>query len=351
MNKKISIIVGSVVFLIVGFVVLLGSLSSTLTEANKALNQAQTPEELVEVWQDFNPELKSSNSKKLLTSLRTRARELELNEEEIEQLKEFLPKGEKSLNVIVIPDLSRRIIDTINNPHQIENDQLVIETIWNEFVKISKFKRNSSDFFSINVTDLDQAKGSFSSIANNLRLDVSEKNKSNRILFTDSLNSTIKENVKKMYEQAQQKPLGADYKFYFRRHLPGLLKSADLDYSYRNKIILITDGYLEAENEPADTKIAGYEKLLKQAVLNGTIDQKIRELGLNIPVLPIDLSNADVLICEVNERKSGRGFHFEILQSYWTQWLEGMGAKNVVFIGREQSTQQTQKQIREFLKK
>ena len=353
MKKKTLYITLGIIAIIVGFITLLASYTSPLSEAKKEIKKAETAEELVQIWDTFANDVNESTSKKILTAINDRAEELELETNDMSELIDRLPKGEKSMNVIVVPDLSRRIIDEYNNPDQIANDQMIIETIWEEFVKVSKFKKQSNDFFSVNVTDMDQAKGAFSSIANNLRLDLSEKEKNqpNRTLFNDSLDQIVKTNVSKLYAAAQQQPLGADYKFYFRRYLPNQLKTPDLKSNYRNKLVIITDGYLEGENQPVDTKIIGYEKELKAAVLNGTIDQTIKQLGLSIPAVAVDLSHTDVLICEVNERKIGKGYHFEILQSYWTQWLESMGAKSITFIGREQSTQQTQKQIRQFFKK
>nr|WP_297307813.1 hypothetical protein [uncultured Flavobacterium sp.] len=353
MKKKTLYITCGIVATIVGFITLLASYTSPLSEAKKEIKKAENAEELVHIWNSFSKDVNASTSKKIMTAISDRAEELEVEADDMLVLIDHLPKGKKSMNVIVVPDLSRRIIDEFNNPGQVANDQLIIETIWEEFVKISKFKKQSNDFFSVNVTDLDQAKGTFSSIANNLRLDLSEKgrNQPNRTLFNDSLDQLVKTNVSKLYAAALQQPLGADYKFYFRRYLPNQLKTSDLKNNFRNKLVIITDGYLEGENQPADTKIVGFEKELKAAVINGTIDQKIKQLGLSIPTLAVDLSHTDVLICEVNERKIGKGYHFEILQSYWTQWLENMGAKSVTFIGREQSTQQTQKQIRQFLKK
>jgi hypothetical protein len=78
-----------------------------------------------------------------------------------------------SLNIIVIPDLSRRITDTIENPKQIENDLVVLNTIWSSFVEYSKLKQDTKDKLIVDVTDIDQAKGQFSSIANQLQFDLS----------------------------------------------------------------------------------------------------------------------------------------------------------------------------------
>lgn len=352
-NKKTLLIVLSIISIVTIAIIGLASFKTDLAKAKADLKIAQDTQEVIQVWQKYAKDLSLANSKVLMKSIKDKLEQLEISDQELHQILDVFPKAPKSLNVIVVPDLSRRIIDQYNNPDQILNDKALINTIWDEFVQVAKYKKQSSDYFGINLTDLDQAQGTFSKISDDLRFDLSEKekNKPNRTLFSDSLNNIVKARIDQLYSIAENKPLGADYRYYIRRYLPNQLKTPDLSNDFRNKLIIITDGYLEAENQSADTKITGYEKELKTAVLNGTIKQKIKALALEIPPIDIDLSNTDVLICEVNERKNGKGYHFEILQAYWTMWFESMGAKSVTFLGREQSLKQSQKHIKQYLKK
>jgi Na+-transporting NADH:ubiquinone oxidoreductase subunit NqrF len=114
-------------------------------------------------------------------------------------------------------------------------------------------------------------------------------------------------------------------------------------------VIIITDGYIEAENRHPDTKITGYEQALHKAVLNGKVKEKIRELRLNIPKEDVDLKDVDFLICEINERRSGSGYDFEILKAYWEDWIKNMDANKVNVIGRSQAISLTIRHIREFI--
>ena len=148
-----------------------------------------------------------------------------LNDEEIKKCLKWLPPSQTSVNIIVIPDLSRRIIDTINNPNQISNDIFVLNTIWHSFVDYSKLKQDTKDRLIVDVTDIDQAKGQFGEIANELQFDLStHKGKSNRLYFTPDKDKQFERSIETMYSSAKDKPLGADYRFYFRRYLPNLLK-------------------------------------------------------------------------------------------------------------------------------
>lgn len=153
-----------------------------------------------------------------------------------------------------------------------------------------------------------------------------------------------------MYKLAKQKPLGADYRFYLRRYIANHLKKPTLFDNYSNKIIFITDGYLEAEGKPADTKIKDYEPQLHRAVSIGNVSQFISSNGLNIPIVNgIDFTNSEMLICEVNERKAGKGFDYEILKAYWEDWFERMNVKKSHFLQREQANNITVKKIEQFI--
>ncbi len=73
-------------------------------------------------------------------------------------------------------------------------------------------------------------------------------------------------------------------------------------------------------------------------------------LGLNIPKVPVDLSNTDVLVCEVNERRIGKTKDFEIQKAYWEDWFERMNAHKISFIQREQANDLTKKRVEDFFK-
>lgn len=281
-------------------------------------------------------------------AVREKLNSFNLNAEELSKCLEWLPPAQTSINVIIIPDLSRRIVDTINNPDQIHNDTLVLNAVWHSFVNYSRLKQDTKDRLIVDVTDIDQAKGQFSAIANQLQFDLStHKGKSNRLYFTDDKNKQFENAVDELYKSAKQKPLGADYLLYFRRYLINRIKNPTLFENYINKVVIITDGYLEAEHRPADTKLTPE---LYKSVNIGNTKEVITALGLNIPKAQVDLSNTDVLVCEVNERRTGKTKDFEILKSYWEDWLSRMNAHKTFFIQREQATDLTKKRIEEFFR-
>lgn len=292
-------------------------------------------------------------------AVRNKLNSFRLNEEDLVKCLEWIPPSKTSLNIIVIPDLSRRLIDTIDNPKQIENDLVVLNTIWSSFVEYSKLKQDTKDKLIVDVTDIDQAKGQFSSIANQLQFDLStHKGKSNRLYFTEEKNKQFHDAVVALYKSAKEKPLGADYIFYFRRYLVNHLKKPTLYDNYVNKVIIITDGYLELEKSQdygggSRWKYTEFNSQLYNSVNIGNIKNTITTLSLNFPKLKnIDLKYTDILVCEVVEKKEGKTKDFEILKTYWEDWFERMNANpsKIKIIQREQANDITKKRIDEFFK-
>lgn len=357
-KKPLYILAGFLVFF--GLFIYLITRPSKQSKAIKELETSFNKKDVEMVWYKYKADL--YQDEEFLLQTRKKLSILNLTEEEIQECSGWLPPAPKSINLIIIPDLSRRIIDTVNNPNQISNDIFVLETIWKSFVDNSKLKQDTKDKLIIDVTDMDQAKGQFGAVADSLQFDLSNhKGKSNRLYFTNEKDKQFQSSIREMYKLAKEKPLGADYRFYLRRYLVNHIKKPTLFDNYINKVVVITDGYLEAEGKPADTKIYGFESQLHQAVSIGNLLDVITAKGLSIPKVDIDLSNTEILICEVNERKyfpftkiksTGKGFDFEILKTYWEDWFNRMNIKKpIVFIQREQANELTAKRVNDFITK
>lgn len=347
-----------VLIVVMAFFILFISLISMPSKLNTAIEEIQISANENDVKQIFDKykfdlvETDENGNKiiaiEFMDEVREKLNSFKLNEEKTKKCLEWLPAGKTSINLIVIPDLSRRILDEKNNPNQVASDKLIFSNIWKSFVEITMLKQDSKDKIIIDVTDAEQAKGQFSAIANKLQFDLStHKGKSNRLFFTEEKTNQFSLGIEEMYKSAIQKPLGADYVFYFKRYLEGRIKKNTLFDTYINKVIIITDGYLESEDRSADTKLTPQ---LYQSLNIGNTNEMISMLGLNIPKVNVDLSNTEILICEVNERKTGKGKDYEILKAYWTDWLKRMNAKQVQFLHREQASVITSNKINEFIK-
>lgn len=341
-------------FILAGFLVVFGlfiyfiTRPSTQSIAIQELDRSFNKKDVEMVWYKYKADLYKDDE--FLTEVRKKLSSFNLSEDEIHECKGWLPTPPTSINLIIIPDLSRRIIDTVNNPNQISNDFFVLQTIWKSFTDFSKLKQDTKDKLIVDITDIDQAKGQFGKVANDLQFDLSShKGKSNRLFFTSDKDKQFENSIKEMYKLAKDKPLGADYRFYLRRYLINHLKQPTFFDNIINKVVIITDGYLEGENKPADTKIKGYESQLYPSVSIGNTLQVITNNGLNIPIVNIDLSNTEVLVCEVNERKRGKGFDYDILKAYWEDWFKRMNVKKITVIQREQANNLTGKRVADFI--
>lgn len=357
------------IYLLLGFLIFFGVFIYFITRPSlqsKAIDQIQVCSNVNDVkslFERYKFDLleNDENGNKIVAidfqnAVRDKLNSFNLNDDEIQKCLEWLPPAKTNINVIVIPDLSRRIIDTINNPNQISNDMVILNTIWHSFVDYSKLKQDTKDKLIVDVTDIDQAKGQFGEVANQLQFDLStHKGKSNRLYFTEEKDKQFEQAITKMYQSAQQQPLGADYLLYFRRYLSNRIKKSTLYDNYINKAIIITDGYLELEKKQdygsgLRWNYTECNPQLYRSVNIGNTKELIASLGLNIPKQPLDLSNTDILVCEVNERKTGKTKDFEILKAYWEDWFERMNTHKISFIQREQANDLTKKKIEDFFK-
>jgi len=336
-------------FLFFAFFIFLITRPSTQSTAKGELEICVNIPEVKSVWDKFKPEL--HDDEEFILEVRKKLDTFKPDETQVIECIAWLPQAPTSVNIVIIPDLSRRITDQVNNPDQVKNDTILLHAAWSSFVENFKLGVDTKHKLIVDVTDINQAKGQFGKVANNLQFDLAKhKGKSNRLYFTHQTDLMFLNSIKNMYASAVQLPLGADYRFYFKRYLEDRLKKPTLFDNFINKLIIITDGYMEAQGKYADTKIYGFETQLRLAVSKNNVLQEITELGFNIPKENVDLSNTEILICEVNDRKMGKGYDYEILKTYWTEWLGRMNVKKLLFLQREQALDITRQKLNDFIK-
>jgi len=333
---------GLFVFLLMG--------ASLKTEAIRSLASCNNKEEVKGLYQKYKNEL--FDNEDFLNEVRLRLTELNLPDSSLMQCQSWLPQPPTSLNVIIVPDLSRRITDEDNNEHQIVNDRAIIQYIWEKFAEEVSLKMNSKDCFRLTIADPEQAQGQFDQIADKLFYDLSvHTNKTNRLYFTDYKKRKLLKNTDLLYAMSMENTSGADYISFFRRYCEPLLKKSDLFNRYENKVIILTDGYLEKTKDITFTKLnivpenyQAYEKSTPEII------ERITEKECNIPLAEVNLKETDVLVCEVNERESGLNRDYQILEAYWSDWLTRMEPKNFTLVSRNYSMNQTYQDIDKFIK-
>ena len=130
-------------YILGGFLIFFGIFIYAITRpsiqsiALKELETSYNTKDVEKVWDKYKADL--SKDEEFLFETRKKLTGFSLTEDEINACRNWLPPAPISINLIIIPDLSRRIIDTLNNPDQINNDIFILRTIWKSFVDFSKW--------------------------------------------------------------------------------------------------------------------------------------------------------------------------------------------------------------------
>lgn len=314
-----------------------------------------------------NRNLEKTIDQDFLQEVRKKLSSLNLPEEEIKECNKWLPPLPTSLNLIVVPDLSKRIVDEMNNPDQIKNDTILLSHIWKAFEVYAKQSVSTKHRLVIDLTDEKQAEGQFKNWADSLVFELPEHNAKN--LRTNWFRDTVtnvsnrySKSIDSLYSFGKNSPLGADYWKYFRRDLSKHIKKTTLFDNYRNVLIIITDGYLESEDKLYTGSWNERNSIAKKIKKGIPIEELIPET-LKFPDITQKFPTLEVLILEVNERKQkskqepndyGTTEDYDILKFLWTDWFKRLEVKNVgddFFILRSEATRHTKNKIDEFLAK
>jgi hypothetical protein len=308
-----------------------------------------------------NENLEKEIDREFLQEVRKKLSSMNLSETEIIECKQWLPPVPTSLNLIIVPDLSKRIIDEINNPDQITNDTILLNYIWKAFESYTKQRVNTKPRLIVDITDEGQASGQFRFLADNLVFELPEHRTPHlRNIWFETVGNRYTKNIKALYALGKNNPIGADYWSYFRRNLSKHIQKSTLFDNYRNVLIIITDGYLEAEY-----KLYTGDLITRNAVVNkikrGNLIEDAVLSKIKIPDIVQKFPTLEVLILEVNERKrfspqepkdKGTTEDYDILMVLWRDWFKQIQVKNVdenFFIQRSDATQLTKNEIDRFL--
>lgn len=260
-------------------------------------------------------------------------------------------------NILVVPDLSNRI-DQFIHPKPI-HDTVIINTILDsipQFLKTDNRTINQLDRYKIDLINrgiLNDEKFNdavfdinFLKFENKLK-EASEYKRN--YLESDILK--LKKETAKIYSYASVQNSGSDVWNYFNETIHSSLSSQvdivkvakhkGMIYQTKNKVVLLTDGYIETIN-----KTLGYHlnQDLITRVRTEFLKSKSNDLKKFILTNPQflikktnnDLKNTDVLVLEVTDRSLDTNgvakFHptdLEIIKIIWTDWLTKSGVGHV----------------------
>lgn len=338
--------------LMLGFILVFGgfiyavTIPSAKSDAIRALKSCNNIEEVKAVYDQYKPEL--FDNEDFLFEVRTQLSSFNEPDSVVMACQQWLPQPPTNVNIIVVPDLSRRVIDEENNPHQIENDKEILKSIWTSFEKRTSQEMNTQHSLMVTISNPEQVEEKFDHIAGNLMVDLKDhQNKSNRLYFSDYRKTKFRDYVDSLYAYGSGTS-GADYTSFVRQYLKSMLKEATLFERYQNKLIILTDGYIEKSRKDYTPINAISRKKTTHLIAEDFIPE-ITKKGLNLPMASLDLSSTEIIVCEVNERKKGRDHDFQILKAYWMDWFRRMKAKDFQFVRRNYSVAKTCEMVDQFI--
>jgi len=238
-------------------------------------------------------------------------------------------------NIIVLLDLS----DRIAIPGQIEKDKEIIRTI------VESFEKNQQSFGYIMSRDLLRIMIAYepnvnASTNDKMRISMEDlrpggtSNQGERIPpgkpGFNKLKASFLQAVDQLYDNAAENPNpGADIYSFFCTELPVKY----LDQNMQNKLIILTDGYLQFERE--------YLRGRNECTYMRKIDRLREErnwkdyfLSRKLQLCPCErpLNNLEVLLLEVVPREKAIALHeYDFIQFYWSTWLDEMGITKRIF--------------------
>lgn len=309
MNKKILFFTIPI-FLIFGLFIFWITADSPIEKTIQKIEAATNIDDLKMIIQNIDPDLR--NDKDVREAAKSKIATLKLRTKQQKDLLSWFPYLETAVNLVIVPDFSKRLKDY---PDQAATDIKLIDTIYSCFLETVKGKKINPakkqfihDRLLVDVTDPTQAAAVFKSIADSLTIDLNQNRSEATRIWLEKQRPRFTSQLETLYNAAVKQPRGTDYWAFIENKLTDHFQKDDLDTRYRNVLIILTDGYLEAQS--------GY--FTSKAIQTKNPDKN------PIPVCPnADLSDWDIYVLEGRERKSGDN---QILRKAWYNWLEEMGA-------------------------
>jgi hypothetical protein len=239
--------------------------------------------------------------------------------------------GEKQLNISILLDLSDRISPKIN-PEAKKNDIENIKTI-TEFFKSNmsnlgayKAKGKIRIFFSPAPSD-----ENINSVVKSLIIDCSKLENKGRKEVYDTITNLYTKNLENIYQKTIETSAweGSDIWRFFKDDVKDFC--IEKDTTYRNILIILTDGYLYHKqsifnNKNRFTYLLGSSNLTQYRKQNW--EQLIEQNDFGIKTERDDLSNLEVLVLEVKAENPNYKVDEDILRYLWKKWFNEMNVNH-----------------------
>jgi len=258
-------------------------------------------------------------------------------------------KGELPLNIIIVLDLSDRLVKTQG---QAEKDKVILRGILEDFEKFAKLKAFLTSKNRISVLVAAQPDvGAYP--VDSMRIDMTTRLGTDKEvgfpLFKKRKEAFLRA-LNKLYAEALSSPFtGADIYTFLCTDYP---QSYMLN-GYRNKVIILTDGYLTFDAKYSAQRPKGtYMRELKAM---REAKDKWREYfdKNNLKLTPCGSKNyvrTELMLIETAPLNKGTSvYEYDIVKHYWKTWLDASGLRNASIEKHDALTDNIKEKITRFL--
>lgn len=243
-----------------------------------------------------------------------------------------MPLGK--LNITVLLDLSDRISPSLNpsNPEHFQRDTALICYLV-DYLR-SKMRKESLYMAKDKLKLILQpapADANINNLVKSLSFDLARMDVKSRKVVYNTMKKTFQEGLNTVYSKAVQQAdwPGSDLWRFFKNDVKDL--AVDTDSSYRNILIIFTDGYI-FHSDSRDKKDNRYAYILPELFDKYKLRQsrnwpeKIKELDFGLISKRADLQDLEILVLEVNPSTKYRNDE-DIIREVLNKWFSEMKVK------------------------
>ena len=237
-------------------------------------------------------------------------------------------------NYVILLDLSDRIIQ---KQDQITIDTSAIRVVLDEFqrkVRENHLVVKSKDRFSIRIIPQKGSNLRPDLYENTMSIDMGKFTAADKLTKLNEFIKNFSVRLEALYTQAKLGPnkrdyAGVDIWQYFNEQI-----NSDLDRSFKNRVLILTDGYFDFEDKNHGITEQNHATTSTPLLsLMTGLNWKEQADSIHLGILPVNLSiEADWTICGIQSKvQSGKEELLEVqkLCYLWTTWLKTSGAKSV----------------------
>lgn len=264
----------------------------------------------------------------------------------------------QQLNLCILLDLSDRVEPAIHPsspPHRERDIAVVLElvdTFRDEMQRLGAFGTKGQIRTILSPTP---PNADINTLVERLHVDLREMDPAAKKVVYDSLDSWYRSSLERIYDVVLETKnyLGADiWRFFKEGQVEDYCISSDP--AYRNVLLIVTDGYVYHEastdrRENRTTYLTGPFLEREGLRRNSGWREKFENGNYGFIDAGRSLGSLEVLVAEIDPSDVHLN-DFEILQAYWSKWLDEMGVTNYRLVKTDLPVHST-RVVRSFLEK